>query len=106
MSREIQQRGIQQSGYERPNDEWICGWTRDGTPCPLGPDRKGNCVVTHECTPYRKGDRWLCARASAFGGACENGPRPDGTCCHAVSKCQRPPRYMPNVPRCGGTLAV
>jgi hypothetical protein len=91
MSRELQDRGFEQSAYERPSLEWVCGWAAEGRPCPLGPDHAGNCVVTHQCTPALRGDRWICARPKAAGGSCPDGPFPDGTCCNAIPPCQPKP---------------
>ncbi len=91
MTIRLQQTGHRESRYERPNQTWVCGWTADGRPCKLGPDRKGRCPALAEahCTPHRDGDRYLCTRPEAFGGPCECGPLPDGSCCepepeHAV----------------------
>lgn len=86
MSRRLQDTSFERSQYERPNREWICG--RTGNACPLGPDTRGECITTHECVPYREGDRWVCARPKPFGGECEGGPLPDGTCCNAIPTCQ------------------
>lgn len=91
MSRRLQQTGFDSSHYERPDREWVCGHT--GHACPLGPDTRGSCVTTHECSPFRESDRWICARPSSYGGECSGGPLPDGTCCNAVSTCQ-PRRSM------------
>ncbi|MGE4605783.1 MAG: hypothetical protein AAEJ52_03470 [Myxococcota bacterium] len=88
MSREIQPRGFQESPYERPDHNWVCGWTESGGACPRGPTPDGRCDVSHECTPMRNGERWSCTRAPAYGGACDDGPMPGGTCSRAVSRCQ------------------
>ena len=88
MSRELIDRGFQDSVYERPNLDWVCGWAAEGRPCPLGPDSKGQCLITHQCTPSLRGDRWICARPKAFGGSCEEGPGPDGSCCNVIPTCQ------------------
>jgi hypothetical protein len=71
-------------GYERPNQRWVCGWSRDGNPCAFGPDGKGRCPAQQEtgCTPVGMGDRYRCTRPMVFGGPCEQGPLPDGSCCH------------------------
>ena len=91
MTIRLQQTGYRESRYERPNQTWVCGWAADGRPCKLGPDRKGRCPALAEahCAPRRDGDRYLCTRPEAFGGPCERGPLPDGSCCgpepeHAV----------------------
>ncbi len=75
------------SGYERPNEPWICGWAAIGQPCRVGPDRRGRCQATFECQPQLKGDRWECTRPATGGGRCTEGPRPDGTCSHAIPPC-------------------
>lgn len=82
------------SAYERPNQKWVCGWTAEGRPCPLGPDGKGHCPAHQEseCTPRRDGDRFLCTRPVVFGGPCEHGPMPDGSCCRPA------PRHPPCQP--------
>ena len=86
MSRRLQDTSFERSQYERPNRDHICG--RTGDACPLGPDMRGSCITTHQCVPYREGDRWTCARPKPFGGACDEGPLPDGTCCNAIPTCQ------------------
>jgi len=88
MSRELQPRGFQQSPYERPEQNWVCGWTSAGAACPRGPSPDGRCDVTHECTPVLEKERWRCTRPPAYGGVCDTGPLPGGTCCRAVSRCQ------------------
>ena len=35
--------------YERPNKDWICGHTCDGCPCRIGPSPSGECRATTEC---------------------------------------------------------
>ncbi|MBW2391507.1 MAG: hypothetical protein JRG89_24200 [Deltaproteobacteria bacterium] len=86
MSRRLQDRSFDRSRYERPDRTWVCGHA--GRECPLGPDARGECITTHECQPYREGDRWMCARPTQFGGECAGGPLPDGTCCNTVATCQ------------------
>lgn len=70
------------SKYERPNQDWVCGWAKDGRPCPLGPNAKGQCTAHGQasCSPVRDGDRYVCTRPDVFGGPCTDGPRPDGSC--------------------------
>ncbi len=75
------------SGYERPNQPWICGWAATGQPCRTGPDHHGSCPATMECQPLRKGDRWECTRPATGGGRCAAGPLPDGTCSRPVPPC-------------------
>ncbi len=74
--------------YSRPNQPWACGWAAEGHACPLGPTKWGLCRSSHECSPYKKGDTWTCARTKAHGGPCDDGPMPDGTCCKQIQKCQ------------------
>ncbi len=76
------------SEYERAEQDWVCGWAADGRPCPIGPDQRGRCRTTCECTPFRKGDRWQCTRPGHRGGKCAEGPLPDGTCARAIPTCQ------------------
>ena len=45
-------------------------------------------MTTAECTPRRRGDRWMCARSQMRGGACDPGPLPDGKCPLTVIPCQ------------------
>ena len=80
--------------YERPNQPWVCGHTCDGCPCRIGPSPGGECRATTECQPMlvtkvgeTKGT-WKCTRPKEWGGTCESGPAPNGTCCKAISKCQ------------------
>ena len=55
------------SPYERPTQGWVCGHTASGTPCRLGPDRRGRCRATFECRPKQDGERWTCTRAPEAG---------------------------------------
>lgn len=79
--------------YQRPNQKWECGWTCDGWACRVGPSPKGECRATYECRPMleksegeQKG-RWRCTRPNEQGGACPQGPTPDGKCCNQVPRC-------------------
>ena len=84
MKIRIQHLDHKQSGYERPNQKWVCGWAKQGKPCPNGPSGSGKCTLQSqgECHPYMdENKRYHCNRAIAFGGKCENGPLPDGKCC-------------------------
>ena len=87
--------------YERPNQDWVCGWTCDGWACRIGPSPTGGCRATFECRPVlekKAGDekgRWRCTRSKEHGGPCETGPRPDGVCACAIPKCQ-PRRSLRN----------
>lgn len=74
--------------YARPFQPFRCGWADEGNACSLGPTRLGICRSAHECAPYKEGDTWTCARTKAHGGACEEGPLPDGTCCASIQRCQ------------------
>lgn len=80
--------------YVRPNQNWECGWTCDGWACRVGPSAKGECRATYECRPMlerKEGEgkgRWRCTRPSEHGGACEQGPTPDGKCCKLIPKCK------------------
>lgn len=77
-----------ENDYARPNQPWRCGWAADGHACPLGPTKWGLCRAAHECSPYKSGNTWVCARTKAHGGTCDEGPLPDGTCCKQIQKCQ------------------
>lgn len=83
-----------ESRYERPNQNWLCGHTCDGCPCRIGPSPTGACRATTECNPkleVKPGETkgtWKCTRPKDAGGVCENGPNPDGTCCKTIPKCQ------------------
>ena len=88
MSLDLQRRGSRESTYERPDQRWVCGWAAEGRPCPHGPEQDGECAAIAECTPFRRGERWYCARSEAFGGTCSDGPLPQGVCCHPIERCQ------------------
>lgn len=88
MRRLLDQLSFKKNRYARPNQDWICGRTDEGHPCPLGPDDRGACRHTGECFPAKSGDRWNCTRREAQGGKCAAGPLPDGTCSHPIPPCQ------------------
>ena len=75
------------SEYERPAEAWVCGRASAGKPCPLGPGRKGACRTLAECRPRRGQDGWVCSRPKSAGGACEQGPLSDGSCCRSLPPC-------------------
>ncbi len=79
-----------ESNYERPQLPFVCGLAAEGICCPLGPDGKGKCRDGAACLPVLEGDRWTCGRPNSMGGACEQGPSPDGLCCRTLS-CQPVP---------------
>ena len=94
MSEQLPPQDFGSQHYERPNQKWICGHACEGQSCRLGPSHRGHCRATAECVPVlekaegeAKG-RWRCTRA---GGACENGPLPDGSCCRPVARCSPVP---------------
>jgi len=76
------------SAYERPNQKWVCGHRGEGEGCRLGPDTRGRCRTTAECTPRRDGALWVCTRAKRAGGRCAEGPGPNGECGRPVTPCQ------------------
>ena len=85
--------------YERPQKDWVCGHACEGCPCRLGPSPSGDCRAGPECTPVlvmsegqTKG-LWKCTRPATEGGACAEGPHPDGTCCRTTPTC-RPVRSL------------
>ena len=79
--------------YERPNMKWVCGKASCGQACRLGPDSHGHCRVTSECKPFyeiKPGDktgRYRCTRPPEYGGPCQGGPMPDGTCSRPLTRC-------------------
>ena len=87
--------------YERPNQNWVCGWACEGKSCRVGPSASGTCRATFECRPVlekkpgeEKG-RWRCTRPNEHGGPCATGPEPSGCCACAIPKCQ-PQRSLRN----------
>jgi len=82
------------SQYVRPTQNWICGKAAEGFTCRIGPDAHGRCRATCECAPaleVKEGEtkgRYKCTRPAEYGGPCENGPRPDGSCSRAIIRCQ------------------
>jgi len=76
------------SPRERSSRRWVCGWASEGRACRLGPDHRGRCHATAECTPVRDDDGWRCTRPAASGGACDAGPLPGGGCSREIPKCQ------------------
>ncbi len=98
MTTPLQPTGYRESRYERPTQKWVCGWTAEGNPCAMGPDRRGRCpaVAESRCSPRREGDRYSCTRPAVFGGPCEQGPLPDGSCC----------RPQPTHPLCQPRLSL
>ena len=90
------------SRYERPDQNWECGWTCDGCPCRIGPSPSGKCRATAECRPVlekKEGEekgRWRCTRPKEHGGPCTNGPLPDGNCACPIPNCQ-PRRSLRNM---------
>ncbi len=58
--------------YNRPNENWVCGLSAEGKPCPHGPSRRGKCAVHYECVPAKLNDRWVCTRPEQYGGPCDS----------------------------------
>ncbi len=88
MREPLQDFRFDKSEYERPNQKWVCGWASDGRACRIGPDGKGKCRATCECTPLLKGDRWYCTRPKSAGGKCTAGPLSGGGCSRPIQTCQ------------------
>ena len=94
MSEQLPAPDFDAQNYARPNDRWICGHACEGKSCRLGPDNRGQCRASADCTPVlekKPGEtkgRWRCTRP---GGACETGPLPDGSCCRQNPKCSPVP---------------
>ncbi|HEX3798980.1 MAG TPA: hypothetical protein VH413_09790 [Verrucomicrobiae bacterium] len=82
------------SHYVRPTQQWICGKAAEGQSCRIGPDCHGNCRAVSECAPVlevKPGDakgRYKCTRPPEYGGPCENGPLPNGSCGRPITRCQ------------------
>lgn len=75
--------------YQRPSCAYRCGRaSRWQKPCWQGPDSKGQCISSTECSPTQRGDRYYCQRPVHAGGACNEGPLPDGKCAHEQKKCK------------------
>jgi hypothetical protein len=81
--------------YQLPQQDWTCGHHCEGTPCAIGPNGSGACLVAQICTPMLSGSGWQCTRPKAFGGKCKEGPLPDpdnpdqaATCPHQPVVCQ------------------
>lgn len=89
MKRLFQKFGFRQSAYDRPNQKWVCGRACEGEACAFGPDLSGRCTVTYECRPHLHGNRWMCNRGRAGTDVkpCDEGPTPEGKCCHRLTRC-------------------
>ena len=79
--------GLKESTYQRPTQKWTCGNTCEGRSCTNGPNAKGECTASSQCTPEKKKDRWYCTRPELLGGECETGPSPSGECCKKIATC-------------------
>jgi hypothetical protein len=90
------------SRYERPNQKWVCGYSKEGWSCPQGPNSDGKCCAKSECQPYKKGDRWFCSRSESHGGPCEEGPLTNGACSRPIIPCQP----LPNIRTWRGRTTV
>ncbi len=84
----LQKFDYKESPYLRPNQDWVCGHAASGQACPRGPGAKGHCSGGQQCDPAQSGGRWICTRSDLHGGACANGPLPDGRCGDALPPCQ------------------
>jgi hypothetical protein len=79
--------------YERPQQDWVCGHSCEGSPCRLGPSASGRCRSGPDCKPIlvtQEGQTkgmWKCTRPPSWGGPCADGPLPDGTCCKSTPPC-------------------
>src|SRR5262245_1420562 len=93
MKDELRAPDFDANQYERPTQKWICGHATEGSACRVGPDCRGDCRATYECSPaleLKEGEskgRYRCTRPKEFGGPCEAGPLPEGTCSRAIPKC-------------------
>ena len=73
--------------YNRPNENWECGWAERGFRCQAGPSAGGSCPKRGECEPVRKEDGFHCTRQPQYGGKCHQGPLPDGSCSKKFPPC-------------------
>lgn len=87
MNGSLQEFTPDKSNYERPTQGWSCGRKAEGNPCHIGPSTGGHCQAHLECIPRKDGDGFVCSRPPAFGGKCDQGPLPDGSCCQATVTC-------------------
>lgn len=93
----------QHSEYQRQTAKYRCGRAaRWGAPCWQGPDARKKCGGTTECKPVKRGDRYYCQRPESAGGACIEGPLPDGSCAHTHPPC----RPRANIRYLRGRLAL
>lgn len=102
MKKETSAETFDASQYQLPQQEWQCGHHGEGTPCAIGPNGSGECIVTQICTPFLDESGWHCTRAKAWGGRCKEGPVPDSDapdqkaiCPHQPVSCQ-PQRTLHN----------
>lgn len=79
------------SGYQLPQQDWVCGHLADGTPCPIGPSTHGKCLANKICQPAYDGTAWHCTRPNAWGGRCQDGPLPDAACPDQKACCPHQP---------------
>ena len=80
--------GHTNSRYERPQQPFRCGRSRRWQKsCWQGPSVDGGCGGKFECRPALQGDRYICRRPAHAGGACEQGPLPNGQCCNQRPAC-------------------
>ncbi len=100
MARFFQIPNFKRDEYQRPEQKWVCGRACEGKGCPFGPDSGGVCHTTGECRPVREGERWKCTRPETHGGACAEGPMPDGECCRQIGPCQPVPSLRTLRGRC------
>lgn len=87
MNGPLQEFTPDKSNYERPTLGWTCGRKAEGYPCHIGPSTGGHCQAHLECQPAKDGGGYVCSRPPAFGGKCEQGPLPDGSCCQPPVTC-------------------
>ena len=73
--------------YNRPNENWECGWKQRGFQCHVGPTTNGKCSRKGECAPVKKDDGYHCTRQPQHGGKCHQGPLPNGTCSKQYPPC-------------------
>jgi len=73
--------------YSRPNQNWECGWKKNGFSCNNGPSKGGKCSGKSECHPAKGEDGYHCTRSALNGGPCSVGPLPSGECSSTFPPC-------------------
>jgi len=73
--------------YDRPNQQWECGWKKQGFSCNGGPSKTGKCLAQGDCQPSKDEQGYHCTRLPQHGGTCSSGPLPSGECSCTFPPC-------------------